>query len=991
MTLLETERLVRKISELLKQEGNPAIAPKLAEDFAAACHAVNLRLQQCEAMIKAGDRQQAIQLGETAPNLLDIVTVLEFNGSDNWRGYCQQNSLPAGDRIDARAVRALNECYAQGITTDHPLYAAYRSAVLSHSDEDALKALQSITRLNPTDANAAGELARLDGKVLGARLQHLATSLKAAGPAQLVAEIENIEAFGFKSRPENETWRQAQVIRCGCLLEESAKLKSTARWVDVLAKLDFVRRLQDEFKLELPPSSLKQLEILEGWARGEQEKDKKDREFQSCLAELRYRILQSEEKDTSARYVELRELRNDYEGLNKVWRALADFTRPIPEEAASDFRKRSGLLEAEIARRTSIRRRVILASSMAVLVIGAVVVWFVMGQLKARDFAKRLQEATTQQQTRTAETLLERLRAENRRLSEAGNVTVAAAAAETFVARERALLANFESAFTKLPQQLPAEPNATRVAAIADQLILARGALDALAPDLKTENQPRLETFEKQWQTFLSASSTAVNAFFEQEVIAAEKQCNELDYRAPMEKSTAQLAVLSNLVQQITECESGFTNHLSFRGDLLERSVAVRAKFTAYAQELKKLEDGMAAIRKARTIHEFSDGINLIASSEFSASPAAAAAVAVQSLSANETTTLRILLRATNASTWAYVGKEHAVRFVPEVEMPAEQMLFKQLNHDPAISANHQRSRLWLDAEGTRSVEWITVGGFDTTVGWKNIEALLPSSDATSAVFSDRQYGFFDGLYKLTPTEPIYRIEWLGDLHETASFYSVGLQQMLAGDSYTKSLLEVLDAIKDSRQGSPLFRAYLFVCLSDLMRLQPDAWGFTFCPALGEHELQLENIVGGKLNSGDWFVTAKVNAYGGKLDEFFVSKKAFSYAKQAAGLLTLMQAASKNGLIYAGFVGLDGKPNFIDTSGSGEVWGYSAAAKQPVLVAGKIDAGTPLRELAMPLSPLFALANPCKEYLAQAKVIPDDDCFRGVLPPLFRDPMQLQP
>ena len=331
------------------------------------------------------------------------------------------------------------------------------------------------------------------------------------------------------------------------------------------------------------------------------------------------------------------------------------------------------------------------------------------------------------------------------------------------------------------------------------------------------------------------------------------------------------------------------------------------------------------------------------------------------------------------------------MRFVPEVEMPAEQMLFKQLNHDPAISANHQRSRLWLDAEGTRSVEWITVGGFDTTVGWKNIEALLPSSDATSAVFSDRQYGFFDGLYKLTPTEPIYRIEWLGDLHETASFYSVGLQQMLAGDSYTKSLLEVLDAIKDSRQGSPLFRAYLFVCLSDLMRLQPDAWGFTFCPALGEHELQLENIVGGKLNSGDWFVTAKVNAYGGKLDEFFVSKKAFSYAKQAAGLLTLMQAASKNGLIYAGFVGLDGKPNFIDTSGSGEVWGYSAAAKQPVLVAGKIDAGTPLRELAMPLSPLFALANPCKEYLAQAKVIPDDDCFRGVLPPLFRDPMQLQP
>ena len=103
---METERLVRKISELLKHVGNPAIAPKLAEDFAAACHAANLRLQQCEAMIKAGDRQQAIQLAETAPNLLDMVTVLEFSGSDNWRAYCQQNSLPAADRIDARSVGA---------------------------------------------------------------------------------------------------------------------------------------------------------------------------------------------------------------------------------------------------------------------------------------------------------------------------------------------------------------------------------------------------------------------------------------------------------------------------------------------------------------------------------------------------------------------------------------------------------------------------------------------------------------------------------------------------------------------------------------------------------------------------------------------------------------------------------------------------------------------------------------------------------------------
>ena len=407
MTLLETERLVRKISELIQQTGNPEIAPKLAADYAAACHAANLRLQSCEAMIKAGDRPQAIQLAETAPNLLDLVTALEFRGSDEWRGHCQQNSLPIADRIDARSVQTLNQCYAQGITTDHPLYAAYRSAVLSRNDEEALKTLQSITRLNPADTNAASELERLDAKVLAVRLQHLGSSLEGAEPALLVAEIEAIEAFGFKNKPDGEVWRKAQAIRCEYLLEEAAKLKISSRWLDALVKLDYVRRLQTEFKLQLPAVALAQLETIGAWARGEQEKDKRDREFQSLLGDLHYRILQSEEKDTSSRYVKLPELRDDYETIHKIWRSLTDFTRPIPEDAASSFRKRSSLLEAEIVRRTTIHRRFVFASSAGILIVVAAIAWFVLGQMKVHDFSKQLQEAIAQRQVHTADKLLE--------------------------------------------------------------------------------------------------------------------------------------------------------------------------------------------------------------------------------------------------------------------------------------------------------------------------------------------------------------------------------------------------------------------------------------------------------------------------------------------------------------------------------------------------------------------------------------------------------
>lgn len=983
MTLLETERLGRKISELLQQVGNPEIAPKLAADYAAACHAANLRLQQCEAMIKAGDRPQAIQLSETAPNLLDLVTVLEFRGSDEWRGYCQQNSLPIADRIDARSVHKLNECYAQGITTDHPLYAAYRSAVLSRNDEEALKTLQSITRLNPADTNAASELARLDAKVLATRLQHLGSSLEGAEPPLLVAEIETIEAFGFKNKPDGEVWRKAQAVRCECLLEETAKLKNESRWLDALAKLDFIQRLQDEFKVQLPVGLLKQLDTLKIWARGEQEKDRKEREFQSLLGELHHRIHQSEEKDTSARYVKLPELRDDYEAMHKVWRSLTDFTRPIPEEAASNFRKRSTLLEAEISRRTTIHRRIIFASSAVILIVGAAIAWLVIGQMKAHDFTKQLQEAITQRQVHTADKLLERARTEK-----VGNAN-AIATAETFTTKEHALLANFEAAFSKLPQQLTGEPDASRLAIIADQLALAHIALNALAPDLKTENEPRIQAFEKQWQNFLSESGTAVNGLFDQWVSSAEGKCSELDYRAPLEKTTTQITALASLVQKITDTESGFTNHLNLRSDLLQRAATVCAKFAAYDHELKKLDEGIAAIRKAHTVKEFSEGINLIVSSEFSASPAATTASLVQSLNANDETTLRILLGATNASTWAFIGKAHSARLVPEVAMPAERQIFQQLNNDPAVSAFHKRYRLWLDQEGKNSVEWITAGAFEASTGWKQIKAWTTSASATSATFGDHDYGYFDGQYKLSPTQPVYRVEQLDNRDETASFNSVGLEKVLAGgDSYAKPLLEVLDSIKDSREGSPLFRAYLFLRLMDLMNLQPDAWGLTFCPAARMHEAQIRSIVGEQFSSGDWFVAAKVNAYSQKLEQFFASVKSVSYTKQADGLLALARATSKSSFQYVGFVGLDGKPNFVDNSISGEVFGYSAARKQPVLLAAKIEAGQPLKEQAMPLSPLFALDSPCKEYLTKTGVNPSDDSFRGALPPLFREAMK---
>src|ERR1700690_2411170 len=271
----------------------------------------------------------------------------------------------------------------------------------------------------------------------------------------------------------------------------------------------------------------------------------------------------------------------------------------------------------------------------ATLILGAVIAWSVLGPMKARreanDFAGQLQAAIAQQRSHTVEKLLERVHTEQRLLN-ADSVKVAVAAAGTFLLKEHALLKNYEAAFANIPQKITGDFYAAQLAVFAGQLATVRNALNALAPDLKTENEPDFQALETQWQKFLSQNSMAVNNLLDQWIAPAERQCNALDYRSSLEKSAAQTTALSGLVRKINDCEAEFTNYLSLRGDLRERSIAVRAKLAICDRELKKIDDGMAALRRAGSVKEFIDGINLIASSEFSNSPPPAAASAVQFL-----------------------------------------------------------------------------------------------------------------------------------------------------------------------------------------------------------------------------------------------------------------------------------------------------------------------------------------------------------------------
>ena len=865
MTILETERLVRKITALLREAAGQSVAPKLAEDFAATCHAANLRLQQCEAMIRQGDWHQAIQSAETTPNLLDWITVLEFHGADQWRQYCEKNGLPVAETIDARAVETLNQCYGQGIPTDHPLYAAYRRAVLSRNDEEALNALKTIVRLNPADANAAAELERLDGKVLTSRLRHLDDLVSSASREVVLAQVEAIEGFGFKNRPDGEAWHKAQAMRCASLLEAAEKLGGSQRWMEALASMDTIRRLQDELKLELPADTLRGVEVLESWAQGEQAKDQEEREFQSCLGEMRYRLRPSEESDRQGAGTRVDQLREESARLHEAWEALNKCRGPIPEDIASGFRERAGLLEKQTAQIEAARRRKTQVAVVGGLAVAAIVLGLGLTEYRARDLAKQLEQAVSQRQLHTVEKLLARAHRPRYRLVSPGPLKAATAAAETFVARERGLGSTFEEAFSRLPKTFQGEPGAGELRRIAEQLASAQSALAALSPDLKAENETHLHGFEQRWGAFLGDRSAAANQIIEQRVATAETELNALTYGLSLEQAKTNTASLSAEIRRITSYEADFTNHLRIALQVLRRSEEVRARFSEYSSEIQKLDQAIAALQSGHAIADYSNAIGVMALSPFSSSAWVKAAFAVQGLRPDEESALRFLLGATNATLWALISQDESPLFIPAVDLPAEKKLFTNLNNDEAIKPNYQHVRLWLDNEGKNTLEWIAAAPLTEKPGvWQVLQVYEPSRSPDVCSFSPRSYGLFDGQTYYSMADgtrvPINRVERLAGLNDTAAFYSVGLDEALGPGHHQKSLLEVLDALKDSRAGSPLFRAFLFQRLVDVLRLQPEARGLVLAPLVQKHRAQIDSLAGGKINAGDWFVPNKVNA-----------------------------------------------------------------------------------------------------------------------------------
>jgi hypothetical protein len=83
-----------------------------AKDYAGVCRDTNFRLRRCGEFLNRNLRAEAIQFAEADPDLLEVVSTLDFAGREKWDQVVSMYSLTPVEPLLMEIAEALNEAYA---------------------------------------------------------------------------------------------------------------------------------------------------------------------------------------------------------------------------------------------------------------------------------------------------------------------------------------------------------------------------------------------------------------------------------------------------------------------------------------------------------------------------------------------------------------------------------------------------------------------------------------------------------------------------------------------------------------------------------------------------------------------------------------------------------------------------------------------------------------------------------------------------------------
>ena len=144
--MADYQRLVQEIQSRIGASGDAdrEQMARLAENYTAACEAVNERLSRCARFLRQRNLGEAIRLAEMSPNLLETFAVLDFPARETFERRLADLKIPSGPPLAHDTVRDLDDAYSEEWTRQHSFREFRRVSLARAPLRDRLNVLRTI-------------------------------------------------------------------------------------------------------------------------------------------------------------------------------------------------------------------------------------------------------------------------------------------------------------------------------------------------------------------------------------------------------------------------------------------------------------------------------------------------------------------------------------------------------------------------------------------------------------------------------------------------------------------------------------------------------------------------------------------------------------------------------------------------------------------------------------------------------------------------------
>jgi hypothetical protein len=935
---MKLDRLLSRIRAALSGYASEFELRALADEYVALCAKAAQRLEQVVPLIREGQDFPALQIAESPPSVLDLVRQLSFAEADQWRTFCRQRSLPAAPPFDERSVDLVNQLYGKKISETHPLYREYRQAIRTRHDEQALRVLQSIRRINHDDANAHAEFARLAHKLFERRRGELAGALDRSETARVLELMDAFEADDWPGRDEDPTWRRAlkfreehQLVearaRCLDLAGQLRQLRDEGRWQDALPALAEWDGLRGQFTFTLPPDTEAQAAGARDWAAGllaervrEQDREKSWRNVAARLNEL---DAENPAKKPAPMLVEqIAELTAQSSTLAAQ---AQDHGRTPPPELVQRLEGATATLRRQLRRRKLVFAGVTV--TVIILVVGGAAV-AIRAQVRRTNQQAALTAIAQDYKDGAAGALADALKTYDTNFGGSSlddETAKSLEQAQDYAKTHLAALDRFNQELA-VAVQAAVKPSPNQIAGLLKSL----DSLDQEAGDFGAGDaqyaKAAVQELRLRLNQKLAGDQDARTARLA-DIFARADQVVTQQLDNAQTADAAQAAVVA--ARKITTDADEITVDPSQRGlaedATFQKLTALIAKLDLLGAAANSAIASRAQLAQARSIEDYQAAIETLAPNPLSSDPDVAAAHALAVKKPDWAGAAQHILLPNDPETWAYLGKITEPRLEPTEDNQQEDINFSHLTHN-GVFDNPYRAELVSYANGTETGRQLLFLAGQPTSEENTIETIHEITMTGKVIQSDG-----------TTTNKIAR--WAqftgqkanGDKFENVQIAPEAKLIALLEDAYDKDrstirepLLRVLDEVRANADASPLLKAYFQQELYKIMQSRPRDWGLTFSPTAKSDAAELSSLTGGHLETADWLFPPANSLLPKNLQSFYQRTGGVSYVKEAMANLQDLLKQHATPVFFAGSVGLDDAPRLTGPAPEGAtLWGFN--------------------------------------------------------------------